>query len=153
MYNTIIEILSGILNVYGTIKMVLAVINIDFRSLLIEGTIEKLSHPEINAFANRKNALNGIAIIIAGFALGIAEKFYVFNFKSSIITLIMVCTILYLFRIYYYMQYIFLIQEYEKYLIRNNKQSLIDHLKDGEKIRTIRIPIKFNVDKYIKRLD
>lgn len=51
------------------------------------------------------------------------------------------------------MQYIFLIQEYEKFLIRNDKPSLINHLKDGEKIRTIKIPIKFNVNRYIKRLD
>lgn len=153
MYNIIIEILSGMLNIYGTVKTVLTVINIDFKNISIEATLEKLSHPEINIFTNHKNAMNGIAIIIVGFVLGVIEKFYSFDFISFMIAILAICFILYISRIYFYMEYIFLIQEYEKYLIRNNKPSLIDHLKDGEKIRTVKVPIKFNVNKYIKRLE
>ena len=152
MYNDLIAILSGVLNIYGTVKTVMTVINIDFKDLSLGGTLNKIAHPEIDIFTNRKNALNGIAIIIIGFLLGLVEKYYVFNLKSFIITCLVTIVLIGVLRIYYFMQYIFLIREFDKYLLRNGKTSVIDKLEDSEMIRNVWIPIKFNVNKYIKRL-
>lgn len=153
MYNNIISIISGILNIYGTIKTVMTVIDIDFKELPIEGTVKKLSHPETDIFENRRNALYGISIIIIGFLLGIIEEYYEFSIISVIVTCIIIFVLLYLLKLFYQMQYIFLIQEYDKYLIRNGKPSLIDDLNNGEEIRNVKVPIKFNVNKFIKRLE
>lgn len=152
MYNDFVFIISGFLNIFGTIKTVMTVINIDFKNLSIGGTIERLSHPEIDVFTNRKNALNGIAIIFIGFILGIVEKYYKFTLCSFALTGIVVLILLYIARTYFYMQYIFLIQEFDKYLLRNGLPSVIDKLVNGDEIKNIKVPIKFKVDKYIKRL-
>lgn len=152
MYNEIIEILSGLLNIYGTVKTVITVINIDFKDLSIGGTVKKISHPELDVFTNRKNALNGISIIIIGFLLGVIEKYYEFDLLSVIVICAVILVLIIALKIYYQMQYIFLIQEFDKYLLRHGNSSLIDGLENGEEIRNIKVPIKFNVNRFIKRL-
>lgn len=79
MYNNVLQGITGLINVIGTVYAVLSIIRIKVEDLYNKITLDGMDKMDMDALEQREQARTGIALVIAGWALQ-----FIFNFINII---------------------------------------------------------------------